>query len=212
MLTKRATPRRSDPTTAPPLMAIRKEKPIPIPRPPSRPPAPSGVNVPGGDAPHGGMVCPGTGGDGGRATAPVPARVPVLATRGAGAPDETLLESPAQKTLRKPSALGGKSIHVQVVEGEEKGHSFDITGLGTYVIGRRDCDIVLNDEKVSRKHASIIIAHEGHYAVQDLASKNGTFVNGVRLTRRNVAHNDLIRVGNTTLRFTVFDGPVPVQR
>ena len=26
-----------------------------------------------------------------------------------------------------------------------------------------------------------------------------------------VQHNDLVRVGNTTLRFTVFDGPVPVE-
>jgi pSer/pThr/pTyr-binding forkhead associated (FHA) protein len=126
--------------------------------------------------------------------------------------DETLLESPAQKMLRKPSALGGKSIHIQVMDGDDKGKSFDITGLGTYVIGRKDCDIILDDEKVSRKHASIIIASVGHYAVQDLASRNGTFVNGVRLSRRNIDHNDLIRVGNTTLRFTVFDDPVALEK
>jgi pSer/pThr/pTyr-binding forkhead associated (FHA) protein len=142
---------------------------------------------------------------------PVVRRAPL---RHAGQPavDETLLESPAQKMLRKPSALGGKSIHVQVLDGDDKGKSFDITGLGTYVVGRKDCDIVLDDEKVSRKHASIIIASVGHYAVQDLASRNGTFVNGVRLSRRNIDHNDLIRVGNTTLRFTVFDGPVPLEK
>jgi hypothetical protein len=177
---------------------IRKEKPSGLPRPPARPPAPGGVRTPGtGDG--GGMVCPGA--DSGARTS--------RAARG-DTVEETLIESPAQKVLRKPSALGGKSIHLQIVEGEGKGQAFDITGIGTYVIGRKDCDVVLDDEKVSRKHASVIIIREGQYAVQDLASKNGTFVNGVRLTRRNVQHNDLIRVGNTTLRFTVFDGPVPV--
>jgi hypothetical protein len=179
---------------------IRKEQPSGTPRPPSRPPAPGGVRTPGNAGDPGGMVCPGAGG-GARTSRPAQGNAPE---------DTTLLESPAQKILRKPSALGGKSIHLQIVEGDEKGRSFDITGVGSYVIGRKDCDVVLNDEKVSRKHASVIIVREGQYAVQDLASKNGTFVNGVRLSRRNVQHNDLIRVGNTTLRFTVFDGPVSV--
>lgn len=180
---------------------IRRELPVGQPKPPSRPPAPGGINAPGG-TPGTGMNCPGPGQ--GRAAA---------AAHGAPAPqmDQTALEAPASQVLRKPSALGGKSIHVTVVEGDLKGKSFDLTGVGTYVIGRKECDIVLDDEKVSRKHASIIIVRDGQYAVQDLASRNGTFVNGVRLTRRNLGHNDLIRVGNTTLRFTVFDGPVPVQ-
>ena len=179
---------------------IRKEKPTGAPRPPSGPPAPGGVRTPGNTGDASGMVCPGAGG-GARTSRPA---------QEDAVEDTTMLESPAQKILKKPSALGGKSIHLQIVEGEEKGRSFDITGVGSYVIGRKDCDVVLNDEKVSRKHASVIIVREGQYAVQDLASKNGTFVNGVRLTRRNVQHNDLIRVGNTTLRFTVFDGPVPI--
>ena len=179
---------------------IRKERPVLPPKPPARPPSPGGVNVPGSGQ-GGGMICP--GGDRGqtRSASPAPG----------AAPDETALESQAQRILRKPSALGGKSIYLTVIEGDLKGKAFDITGLGTYTIGRKDCDVVLEDDKVSRKHASIIIIQEGKYAVQDLASRNGTFVNGVRLSRRDLRHNDLIRIGNTTLRFTVFDGPVPVQ-
>ena len=184
------------------IRSIHKEKPLPAPpRTPTRPPGSSGDHGPAAGKPVG-MVCPGSGGTGGAT---------VAGLRGGEAIDETLIESPAQKVLRKPSALGGKSIHLMVVEGDLKGRSFDLTGLGTYVIGRKDCDIPVNDEKVSRKHASIVVAREGQYLVQDLASKNGTFVNGVRLTRRNLAHNDLVRVGNTTFRFTVFDGPVPVE-
>jgi FHA domain-containing protein len=187
---------------------VRKELPVGKPKPPAAPPSPAGVGTPGG-----GMICP--GGQTPRRGAGRVARAGSLlaaAPGGSGAVDETALESPAQRVLRRPSTLGGKSIYLTVVEGDMKGQSFDVTGIGTYTIGRKECDIILEDEKVSRKHASIVIIREGQYAVQDLASRNGTFVNGVRLTRRNVQHNDLIRVGDTTLRFTVFDGPVPVQK
>jgi len=189
-----------EPLPRPAARLIRKEKPVPGPKPPSRPPAPAGINVPGSGSAPGGMICPGADG-----------RVQATCLADSGAAEQTSIESPIAKIMRRPSALGGKSIHVQIMEGEEKGRSFDITGIGTYTIGRKECDIVLNDEKVSRKHASIIIIREGKYAVQDLASRNGTFVNGVRLTRRDLQHNDLIRVGSTTLRFTVFDGPVPLE-
>ena len=207
---------------------IRKEQPLPPSKPPVRPPPPSGINAPGGTTGGGSMICPGTGGSrrpaaraatppsgGAGAARPGAASAMRAATHqagGAGAIDETALESPVQKVLRRPSALGGKSVYLTVIEGDLKGKSFDITGVGTYTIGRKDCDIILDDEKVSRKHASVIIVQADRYSVQDLASRNGTFVNGVRLTRRNIQHNDLIRIGNSTLRFTVFDGPVPVEK
>ena len=186
---------------------IRKEQPLPPSKPPVRPPSPGGTKAPGGSTGGGSMICPGA--DGSRRPA---ARAATPPSGGAGAIDETALESPVQKVLRRPSALGGKSVYLTVIEGDLKGKSFDITGVGTYTIGRKDCDIILDDEKVSRKHASVIIVQADRYSVQDLASRNGTFVNGVRLTRRNIQHNDLIRIGNSTLRFTVFDGPVPVEK
>jgi hypothetical protein len=186
----------------PALRLIRKEKPQPRPRPPGPSPSPGGIRAPGGDGAPGGMVCPGPG----------RSRRGVARMSEAEAVEETILETPAGKTFRKPSLLGGKSIHLTILEGPDTGQSFDITGIGTYTVGRKDCDVVLRDDKISRKHASIIIARAGHYAVSDLASRNGTFVNGIRLSRRNLQHNDLLRVGNTTMRFTVFDGPVPLDK
>jgi len=191
------------------LELLRKEKPVlPPVKPPAKPSGPGGLRTPGSATGGGKLICGGRDGDG----------HPSAGIHGAGmsaaardAAEQTLLESPAQKALRKPGALGGKSMHVSVIEGEDKGTSFDVTGVGTYTIGRKECDIILNDEKVSRKHASIIVVSGDQYAVTDLASRNGTFVNGVRLTRRNLQHNDLIRIGNTTLRFTVFDGPVQLN-
>jgi len=125
---------------------------------------------------------------------------------------ETALENPIEKTLKRPAPFGSKVIHLSVIEGETKGVSYNITGIGTYTIGRYDCDIVLEDEKVSRKHTSISVVRADKFTVTDLASRNGTFVNGVRATSQDLKHNDLIRIGDTTFRFTVFDGPIPVTQ
>lgn len=49
-------------------------------------------------------------------------------------------------------------------------------------IGRGDdCDIVVDDRQVSRKHAKIN-QEKGHYRLMDLDSKNGTYFNGVQMT------------------------------
>ncbi len=201
MISGNAATKSSNRNSEPVVYMIRKEIPQPRPKPPAKP-RPSGIQMPGAPAPAGSIVC-------------IEAEIPDAAMVLMGsqeAIEETVLESSAQKMLRKPSAMGGKSIHLTIMEGSDAGRTFDITGIGTYTVGRRDCDIILDDEKISRKHASIIIVRADQYAVTDLASRNGTFVNGIRLTRRNIQHNDLIRVGNTTLRFTVFDEPVPVEK
>ncbi len=47
-----------------------------------------------------------------------------------------------------------------------------------FIIGRgEDCDIVLPDRQVSRRHLRVLHGEEGYYA-EDLGSKNGTYVNG----------------------------------
>ena len=43
------------------IQTIRKEKPLPPPKPPARPPTPSGIQVPGSPGSPSGMVCPGPG-------------------------------------------------------------------------------------------------------------------------------------------------------
>jgi len=48
----------------------------------------------------------------------------------------------------------------------------------TLTIGRSaDCDIVLDDRQISRLHARILWRGD-HYEIEDLASKNGTHLNG----------------------------------
>jgi len=48
---------------------------------------------------------------------------------------------------------------------------------GTSVVGRaRECDVVINDESVSRHHAEFMVTG-GHVEIRDLGSRNGTMVN-----------------------------------
>lgn len=68
-------------------------------------------------------------------------------------------------------------------------------------IGRlSDCDIPLNDESVSRRHAEV--RRQGSdIVVVDLGSTNGTKVNGVGVRQRRLADGDEIAVGSSRLRF-----------
>ncbi|HEY6962349.1 MAG TPA: FHA domain-containing protein [Gaiellaceae bacterium] len=58
-----------------------------------------------------------------------------------------------------------------------------------------------DDEYASTRHARIEPRRDGVY-VEDIGSTNGTFVNGIRLTReRRLTPGDVVRVGETDLRF-----------
>jgi hypothetical protein len=57
------------------------------------------------------------------------------------------------------------------------------------------------DEYTSTRHARIEPRRDGIW-VEDIGSTNGTFVNGIRLTReRRLTPGDVLRVGETDLRF-----------
>ena len=68
-------------------------------------------------------------------------------------------------------------------------------------IGRLpECDIVLSDPNVSRRHAEVRRQGTG-FVVVDLGSTNGTRVNGAGVKERPVQDGDLITVGGTKIRF-----------
>ena len=70
---------------------------------------------------------------------------------------------------------------IYIMNGQDKGRSFDLEG-DTVTIGRApDVDIRLRDKSISRNHAEII-RRGNKYLVKDLKSKNGTFIDGMRIT------------------------------
>jgi hypothetical protein len=71
-------------------------------------------------------------------------------------------------------------------------------------IGRMpDCQVMLADANVSRRHAEVRRADDGGggHVVVDLASTNGTRVNGVGVRSHRLQHGDEITVGGTRLRY-----------
>ena len=75
------------------------------------------------------------------------------------------------------------------------------------VIGRgKNCDIVLDDTKASRRHAKVIV-EAGVVEIEDLGSSNGTYLNGNPVDRRMLRDGDAVQIGKTTL--TMRDAPAP---
>ena len=67
------------------------------------------------------------------------------------------------------------------------------------IVGRlATCDMALPDVNVSREHAAFVVDGDG-WAIQDLNSTNGTFVNGERISRVRLRDGDVIVAGVTEL-------------
>jgi len=80
------------------------------------------------------------------------------------------------------------------------GHRFELEPNRTYVLGRGlDCDIVIEDMAASRHHAHILTGSEpAAVLLEDLESRNGTFVNDERVDgRKPLLDLARIRIGTT---------------
>ena len=90
---------------------------------------------------------------------------------------------------------------IYIMNGPEKGRSFEVDEEAIFVGRAPDNEIHINDKSVSRKHLKIIKRGEKYY-VTDLGSKNGTFIDGMRITgakEYEVREGMPIAVGKTFL-------------
>jgi hypothetical protein len=93
------------------------------------------------------------------------------------------------------------TVRVVLTHGERR---FELPP-GAHVVGRSsECSIRLNDANVSRKHVRFKV-HEDRASIEDLASKNGTRVNGMPVVRKEVAlaHGDEILLGRLMLSIAI---------
>ena len=68
------------------------------------------------------------------------------------------------------------------------------------LVGRREnCDVVLRFSNVSTNHCELEL-HHGYWFVTDLGSRNGTRVNGFRVSRKRVDPGDRLRIAKHTYR------------
>ena len=59
-------------------------------------------------------------------------------------------------------------------------------------------DIVIENLAVSKLHARIVKQDEAYY-IEDLNSTNGTYLNKIRITKKDLKNNDIISVGKHSL-------------
>lgn len=88
------------------------------------------------------------------------------------------------------------------LDGEQKGEDFRVRDGQNTIGSAPDSDIVLRDETISAKHASL--RHKDNkFFLTDLDSTNGTFLNHAAeaIAREELRDNDLVRIGAVTLKF-----------
>ena len=97
-------------------------------------------------------------------------------------------------------------MHPRVVAltGMFKGESYRLSGE-KLTLGRDTSNgVQIGDATVSKKHC-VIESANGTFELVDLDSHNGTFVNGIPVKRRPLAHGDVIRLGQSELLFLTTD-------
>jgi serine phosphatase RsbU (regulator of sigma subunit) len=86
-----------------------------------------------------------------------------------------------------------------VLEGPQPGQQFQLTGDSARIGREADADIALPSKLVSRHHAQIQCVGGGYF-VEDLGSRNGTFLNGKRVEgRTRLTPEDRLEVGEFVL-------------
>jgi len=122
-------------------------------------------------------------------------------------PDDTSLLIAEDATLTFREVIKKTVAQLLVMGGNEAGTVIPLIE-NEYQIGRHhDSHIQLTDLGISSHHARIFRSPDG-FVVEDLKSRNGTWVNGTRVFHSVLKDGDQIRVGETDLRFeTLFEAP-----
>jgi hypothetical protein len=119
--------------------------------------------------------------------------------RASDQPQPQELETPPPPSRRGKRQRGEPRV-LMIFQGSQAGLSAELAG-GMVMIGRgADCQLILDDDYVSTRHARVVASPNGIY-VEDLGSTNGTYVNGQRITApTTITLADSVRIGKTMLR------------
>ncbi|MCP4446147.1 MAG: diguanylate cyclase [Myxococcales bacterium] len=101
----------------------------------------------------------------------------------------------------KPKATGGDACLVLIYPpGPELGKRWGL-GETEIVVGRgSDCDIQIDRDSVSRRHARVYRVEE-QWFVEDLGSTNGSYINDVPVQRSPLRDADFVKIGSAIFKF-----------
>jgi DNA-binding NtrC family response regulator len=112
--------------------------------------------------------------------------------------------------------LNRRQLRLAVLRGPDRRQCDTFTSDRVVIGTHPRCDFVLGDPKVSRQHCAVELVPEG-YAVRDLGSTNGCFLDQVRVREVIIDGDVRLRIGDTVLRITPLDQRIelplsPAQR
>ena len=117
-----------------------------------------------------------------------------------GGGENTQIRKDPQK-FKYSAALGKRALLV-ILSRKGFGTTFVIDQSHS-VLGRQgDCDFIIDDPLLSRRHCAVSVDSAGDYFIEDLNSTNSTFLNSRRLAEKSrLQYGDRIVIGNTIMRF-----------
>lgn len=97
---------------------------------------------------------------------------------------------------------------LQILSGKRQGSVIDLPSSVDLDVGnRKSAKLTIRDPWISYNHAKIS-GQDGRFFIEDLGSSNGTWINGQKIKRHELAANVLIYFGKTKVKFTLGDGKV----
>ena len=124
---------------------------------------------------------------------------------------DTIFEEGESSDLPFP-LLPNTPFLLKVISGPNAGAEIGIEKGRSYIIGKdpNSCDIAFQDLSVSKIHARLSVNEDNSVEIEDLGSKNGTAVNGILLTEKQViTQKDIVALGTTI--FLVIDREAPQE-
>ena len=96
-------------------------------------------------------------------------------------------------------------IEIEILKGSQAGETFTLGGI--VVIGRgASCSLPVTDPAVSREHVMIHEEEGVGWVIEDLDSRSGTFVNGIRTRKAVLLDNDQVSLGTMAFKLRIRSG------
>ncbi len=109
--------------------------------------------------------------------------------------DQTKIFTPARDNIEIKQPLPAT---MKVISGVDAGHEVKLSG-GRLNIGRAaNNELSITDPGASRLHA-FVVGEDGRHVIYDGRSMNGTYVNGMRITKKILQHGDAVKIANSVI-------------
>jgi len=116
--------------------------------------------------------------------------------------DDTNLLISSEARLSYADVVAPIVAQLTFMSGTSAGTVIPLTENEVRIGRQRDNDIQLGDLGISGHHARIYRGPDA-YVVEDLKSRNGTWLNGVRVYHSSLTNGDTLRLGETDLKYQV---------